>query len=493
MLKFVRILRNQIIDKTMKLKVSTSDVHPYLDDAKDINKEMKSLQEKVLQKLQEYKKKLPEKLEHYLLLRSLFSCIGALGVKLANQYKAAKESSKYTTDQDTDDERKLNELVKNIKNMRLESLVHSETVDLEKLDQCIRNFPKSLGFCVLDPWVRFSFLMSIKKNHGISCAEILAVAESDPCPQEVTVREYLDGDNEDSNPPKHNGKASTGQSVKALKIFDLTRGKYPQMYDLSPMSSFIHSIGGNSDVASRLSDIPIFLVESTMEGVYISVPEEGCSVCVPPDKFCSISGEKFDIDEWFRSKEDSVRNPNEPTSIVINDLLGVYIYNSNNRLMPRKIFIWMDKIQKVVDEKTKAGQSRPGNAGALFDLVLYHELSHGLMDVELYGKVPASGFTYSDYVYRCIEEAYANAISLKTLENKDSYLLKTAKVFIKDFVQNQGPGYEDGWDLYLNDCVRAKELEQWMYAKVLFNYDVAREIRNFWKEYPESIGIKVNN
>ena len=33
-----------------------------------------------------------------------------------------------------------------------------------------------------------------------------------------------------------------------------------------------------------------------------------------------------------------------------------------------------------------------------------------------------------------------------------------------------------------------------MYAKVLFNYDdVAREIRNFWKEYPESIGIKVNN
>ena len=32
-----------------------------------------------------------------------------------------------------------------------------------------------------------------------------------------------------------------------------------------------------------------------------------------------------------------------------------------------------------------------------------------------------------------------------------------------------------------------------MYAKVLFNDDVAREIRNFWKEYPESIGIKVNH
>ena len=484
----------------MKLKVSASkpDVNPYLKAAEKINEEMKSWQGEVLQRLQEYKKKLPEKLEHYLLLRSLFSCIGALGVKLANQYKAAKESSNYPSDQETDDERKLDELVNNIQDMNLESLVDSETVDLEELDQCIRNFPKSLGFCVLDPWVRFSFLMSIKKNHGISSEEILAVAKSDPCPQEITVREDLDGDNEDSNTPKHYDKASTGQSVKSLKIFDLTRDKYPQMYDglqydLSPMLSFIHSFGDNPDVASRLSDIPIFLVESTMEGEYISVPEEGCSVCVPPDKLCSLSGEKFDIDEWFRSKEDSVSNLNEPISIVINDLLGVYIYNSNNRLMPRKIFIWMDKIQKVVDEKTKAGKSKRDNAGALFDLVLYHELSHGLMDVELYGKFPASGFTYSDYVYRCIEEAYANAISLKTLENKDSYLLNKAKVFIKDFVQNQGPGYEDGWDLYLNDCVRAKEVEQWMYAKVLFNSDVAREIRNFWKEYPESIGIKVNN
>ena len=483
----------------MRLKVSSSSVKSYLIDALYINEDMKSWQGEVLQKLQEYKKKLPEKLEQYLLLRSLFSCIGALGVKLAKQYEAAKESSNYPSDQETDDERKLDELVNNIQDMSLESLVHSETVDLEKLDQCIRNFPKSLGFCVLDPWVRFSFLMSIKKNHGISCEEILDVAESDPCPQEITVREDLDGDNEDSNPPKHNGKASTGQSVKALKIFDLTRGKYPQMYDglliydLSPMSSFIHSFGGNPDVASRLSDIPIFLVESTMEGEYISVPEEGCSVCVPPDNFSSLSGEKFDIDEWFRSKEDSVRNLNEPISIVINDLLGVYIYNSNNRLMPRKIFIWMDKIQKVVDEKTKAGQSKSYNAGALFDLVLYHELSHGLMDVELYGKIPASGFTYSDYVYRCIEEAYANALSLKTLDNKDSYLLNKAKVFIKDFVQNQEPGYKDGWVLYSKDCVRAKEVEQWMYAKVLFNDDVALEIRNFWKEYPESIGIKVNH
>lgn len=156
---------------------------------------------------------------------------------------------------------------------------------------------------------------------------------------------------------------------ETLKIFDLTRGKYPQMYDglqmydLSPMSSFIHSFGGNSDVASRLSDIPIFLVESTMEGEYISVPEEGCSVCVPPDKFCSLSGEKFDIDEWFQSKEDSVCKPNEPTSVVINDLLGVYEYDSHSGLMPRKIFIWMDKIRRSLTKRLKLDNQSQATLG----------------------------------------------------------------------------------------------------------------------------------
>ena len=171
----------------MRLKVSSSSVKSYLIDALYINEDMKSWQGEVLQKLQEYKKKLPEKLEQYLLLRSLFSCIGALGVKLANQYKAAKKSLEASSDT-TADEFKLCHLVDNIKNMSLESLVHSETVYLEELDQCIRKFQKrkfqkSLGFCVLDPWVRFSFLMSIKKNHRISCEEILDVAKKDPCPQ----------------------------------------------------------------------------------------------------------------------------------------------------------------------------------------------------------------------------------------------------------------------------------------------------------------------
>ena len=270
-----------------------------------------------------------------------------------------------------------------------------------------------------------------------------------------------------------------------MKIFDLTRGKYPQMYnglkmyDLDVFLPFVHSFVDNLDVVSLLINIPVFLVESTMGNEYISVPETGCSIRVPKDvNYCPLNKD-LDIDEWVRSKESSYRESNEPTSVVISDLLGVYIFESNNALMPRKIFIWMDKIQRIVNATTTAGQSKSSNAAALFDLVLYHELSHGLMDVELYEKVPASNFNYSDYVYQCIEESYANAISLTILKEKGLMMQKSTEHFVKNFVLNQGPGYRDGWNIYLyNMCYR--EVEQWMYAKVLFNYDVAHHIRRFW-------------
>lgn len=270
-----------------------------------------------------------------------------------------------------------------------------------------------------------------------------------------------------------------------MKIFDLTRGKYPQMYnglkmyDLDVFLPFVHSFVDNLDVVSLLINIPIFLVESTMGDKYISVPETGCSIRVPKDVTYYPLNEDLDIDEWVRSKESSYRESNEPTSVVISDLLGVYIFESNNALIPRKIFIWMDKIQRIVNATTTAGQSKSSNAAALFDLVLYHELSHGLMDVELYEKVPASNFNYSDYVYHCIEESYANAISLTILKEKGLMMQKSTEHFVKNFVLNQGPGYRDGWNIYLdNMCYR--EVEQWMYAKVLFNYDVAHHIRRFW-------------
>ena len=55
-----------------------------------------------------------------------------------------------------------------------------------------------------------------------------------------------------------------------MKIFDLTVGKYPQMYDglkmydLHEFLPFVHSFVDNRDVVSLLTNIPVFLVESTM-------------------------------------------------------------------------------------------------------------------------------------------------------------------------------------------------------------------------------------
>ena len=96
-----------------------------------------------------------------------------------------------------------------------------------------------------------------------------------------------------------------------MKIFDLTRGKYPQMYDgpkmydLDEFLPFVHSFVDNLDVVSLLINIPVFLVESTMGDEYISVPETGCSIRVPKDvNYCPLNKD-LDIDEWVRSKESS--------------------------------------------------------------------------------------------------------------------------------------------------------------------------------------------
>ena len=91
------------------------------------------------------------------------------------------------------------------------------------------------------------------------------------------------------------------------KTFDLTRGKYPSIYD----NTYI----GNEEVAHRrmffdeeydieslLSNVPIFLVESSMANEYINVPGCECIIRVPSDKSISVANGDFDIDEWVNSK-----------------------------------------------------------------------------------------------------------------------------------------------------------------------------------------------
>ena len=288
-----------------------------------------------------------------------------------------------------------------------------------------------------------------------------------------------------------------------MKIHDLTRGKYLTIY--SPMDNSIYANNVNqmahynsvfqsvfannrNDNGALLNSIPVFLVESSMANEYVAVPGCQCSVRVSEDKYgSSLDNDDFNIYDWAASKEGDMPkkdDPRERTSrgFAITDLLGVYIYTCDLDVIPRRIFIWMDKILDYVENNTKTKVK--AYAEALFDLVLYHEISHALMDVELYGVHPSPKFTYAnDYPYRFYEEAYANGLALTILlDNSNPIgLNRNQQLFIEQFVKSQGPGYSDGWQLqrpFIND------INQWMGIKILFNYEIALMIKAMWNHKP---------
>lgn len=272
-----------------------------------------------------------------------------------------------------------------------------------------------------------------------------------------------------------------------MNIHDLTRGKYSQMYQYltgyeyktSPFFAFQRLFSNRVDIEQRLDQIPVFLVESSMANEYIAVPGCQCSVQVPEDRYVSCTGDEFDIDEWIASKEDGKDDPRrrEPKSFNVVDLFGVYIYDNRNQLMPRKIFVWMDKIYDYAqNNNNKRAKTSSNCARALFELVLYHEMSHAAMDVELYDMYPAPKFSYSDYIYRFIEEAYANALALDAVYDGFS---GDEQLFIESFVKSQAAGYSHGWDFYKHHVTNG--IEQWMCMKVLFNYNVAFVLKEFWE------------
>jgi hypothetical protein len=246
-----------------------------------------------------------------------------------------------------------------------------------------------------------------------------------------------------------------------------------------------------------------------MANEYINVPGCDCIVRIPCNKSVLVTDEDFDIDEWVNSKEgysDETIIERVDRGLSVVDLLGVYVYSNANDLIPRRIFIWMDKIMEYAENNTNkrnySKQQVECNAKELFYLVLYHELAHALMDVGLYGKVPAPNFSYAnDYPYRFIEEACANAIALEALLSQNTTSLtssqKAAQQFVVDFVKSQGAGYREGWDIYEERRSLDRLIIQWMYVKLLFNYDVACLLREFCKykrfrdiNYFESVGRK---
>ena len=283
-----------------------------------------------------------------------------------------------------------------------------------------------------------------------------------------------------------------------MKIFDLTRDKYPQLFDgdeyanqyedqlkstVRDTDSFRQLFQKRRclrDVETLIDTVPVFLVETSMANEYVAVPGTQCSIRVPEDQYyVPADDSEFDIDEWVNSKEgEKEDDPRErrSQSLSILDLLGVYIFTNDDDLIPRKIFVWMDKIMDYAKNHTTIGSQQIGrNAAALFDLVVFHEIGHALMDVELYGIHPSPNFSYgSDYVYRFIEEAYANGIALSIVYDN---LKSQEQIFIKNFVLSQGAGYAQGWDLRDYHF----KIDQWMSIKVLFNFDIACMIRDCWQ------------
>lgn len=292
-----------------------------------------------------------------------------------------------------------------------------------------------------------------------------------------------------------------------MKIFDLTRGKYPTLFssgdsdyftlDYADVSGF-HKGGfprlfskNEIDPGTLWRTIPFFLVESSMADEYVAVPECQCLIRVPEDKWWEpADGAAFNIDEWVNMKEkEGEEDPRErrTSSLTIHDLLGVYVYSRDEDMIPRRIFVWMDKIWEYAKDNSGYKSDVTPNAQALFELILYHEMAHALMDTELYGVHPSPCFSYArDYPYRYLEEACANAFALTMLldEKRHPYssMSFNQKAFIESFVKHQGDGYSEGWTIFqeVSKPRRSLNLDQWLGLKVLFNYEFALLLKSDW-------------
>ena len=297
------------------------------------------------------------------------------------------------------------------------------------------------------------------------------------------------------------------KSQDKLKIKDLTNDKYSENigYDyeyidkINDLDGIISASFFNEEcdkITKKLCDIPIYFVDRDMSG------KEICEkIRVPNDNYYSLC-RKFDIDEWLKSKDHSnddkvcdggatsKSGKHDKGRIEHHDRLAVYVRNIGDKKEPRQIFIWVDKIVEIAGHDTNNGLNVDDKAKALCSFVILHELSHALMDLGLYNKADKSNFTYSDYLYCYIEEAYANAIALtynKGIQGDDK--ARETLPFIRDFVLSQPEGYRDGWRLYDNGvCLNTDrkigkflpEVEQWMYVKFLFDSYVALHLRDFY-------------
>ena len=180
----------------MSLKISPGsfrNAHPDLwESAQTQSKRLWNLQNILLAEFPEYYKQLPDSLEHYLQLRSLFACVEGLWVRLARRYRAVYNALEVPYEQAHDAVRELESLLNEIQAMPLESFVQRTEGGLLQLEDLMKKLSERLDFIVLDPCLWFSDLMGMLRSYGISYSGILDPTLSDSFPKGVTIGEKMD-------------------------------------------------------------------------------------------------------------------------------------------------------------------------------------------------------------------------------------------------------------------------------------------------------------
>lgn len=300
-----------------------------------------------------------------------------------------------------------------------------------------------------------------------------------------------------------------------MKLYDLTDGHYCDFnkieYEMHikqaikdvrlPYLSYFQFLQNDDNYRSNMESLinatPIFIVESSMAKQTISVPRRHFSVLVPEDNYKSQNSIiEFNHDRRRYSEDYDYGNNNDNYNrghdIIINDFLGVYIHRDKDEIFPKRIFIWIDKIEEYAKHNAQSS-SYIEDAKLLLDIVFFHEIAHALMDVECY-RENYSSYSYSNIdIFRDIEEALANCFALTITFFKDCFgnvveyqhqkhNLSSAESFIKKFISIQGSGYSDGWELYEQRFFYLFKIDQWMCMKLLFNHDFSHIISESWKK-----------
>lgn len=294
-----------------------------------------------------------------------------------------------------------------------------------------------------------------------------------------------------------------------MPIVDLTRGIYTSSFlpdaqvilDMSLDKSLINHFGHSGRLNRKgLERVPIFLVYTFQSLTSVKLPNSCISVSVPDDK---LYGEVPDytgvpLEDWLHvrkllgvhehanlerltelpdfssdfslpelddsdelSDDTFTKDGSSGCCITISDLLGVYC-SDDDPYLPLRIFLWVDKIMMYANNDKD-------NTAALLAQVILHELAHADMDVRRSHRKKNVMFTYRHPAYKFIEEAYANAASLKSCYSK---LNATQQSFITDFVQNQGLGYSEGVKLYTERLCPMS----WTWAKRRFDREIGQII-----------------